>query len=74
LHRKRHLKRQRRDRINEQLTDGIVKGAPRNLLAHRLATLDAPSLAHVIGHRARASLMITHSHSLTGHSPDRQPA
>jgi hypothetical protein len=41
LHSEGHLKRQRRDCINEQLADGIIKGAPGNLLAHGFAALDA---------------------------------
>jgi hypothetical protein len=32
-----HLKRQRRDGLNEQLADRILKGGLRDLLAHRLA-------------------------------------
>ena len=65
MHSEGDLERQRLDRINEHLADGLVKGAPGNLLAHGFAALDAASLAHIIGHRAQTALMIPYGHSLS---------
>jgi len=42
------------------------------MLAYRAATLDAPSLAHVIRYRARTSLVISHGHSLPTLGTNRQ--
>ena len=72
MHSEGHLKCQRRDCINEQLADGIIKRAPWNLLAHGFAALDAASLAHVIGYRAQTALMIPYGHSLAALCTYRQ--
>ena len=57
------LQRQRRDRFDQQLANGLVQCLPVDLLADRLCPLDAPALAHVIGHPALALHVIAYGHA-----------
>jgi nitrite reductase/ring-hydroxylating ferredoxin subunit len=72
LDRQRDLQRQRCERLDQQLPDGIIERPAMDLLADRLCALNAPALAHVIGHPTSALDVIAHGHSLAAVGAYRQ--